>query len=80
VVEDKESRLPGFFPMLSMIGRPSGGKPLMMDLRQSWSGSPVTERSVREWIVRPISDDLIQRKRDSLTKRGCASGYAAQIG
>ena len=27
--------LPSFFPMLSMIGHPSGDKPLMMDVRQS---------------------------------------------
>jgi hypothetical protein len=33
-----ERRRRGFFPMLSMIGHPSGGKPLMMDVRQSGSG------------------------------------------
>src|SRR5262245_46600140 len=34
----KERRRRGFFPMLSMIGHPSGGEPLMMDVRQSGSG------------------------------------------
>ncbi len=32
------STLPGFFPMLFMIGHPPGNKPLMMDVRQSGSG------------------------------------------
>jgi hypothetical protein len=32
-----ERRLRGFFPMLSMIGHPSGDKPLMMDVPQSGS-------------------------------------------
>ena len=33
-----ERRRRGFFPMLSMVGHPSGGEPLMMDVRQSGSG------------------------------------------
>jgi hypothetical protein len=35
-----ERRRRGFFPMLSMIGHPSGGEPLMMDVRQSGSSPP----------------------------------------
>ena len=35
-----ERRRRGFFlPMLSMVGHPSGGEPLMMDVRQSGPGS-----------------------------------------
>jgi hypothetical protein len=33
-----ERRRRGFFPMLSMIGHPSGGKPLMMDVQQGTGG------------------------------------------
>ena len=33
-----ERRRRGFFPMLSMIGHPSGDQPVMMDVRQSGSG------------------------------------------
>jgi len=35
-----ERRCRGFFPMFSMIGHPSGAEPLMVDVRQSGSGSP----------------------------------------
>jgi hypothetical protein len=35
-----ERRHRGFFPMLSMSGHPSGGKPLMTDVRQSGSVPP----------------------------------------
>jgi hypothetical protein len=42
-----ERRRRGFFlPMLSMVGHPSGGEPLMMDVRQSGPG-PVIPRSAR---------------------------------
>jgi NTP pyrophosphatase (non-canonical NTP hydrolase) len=34
-----ERRRRGFFPMPSMIGHPSGDEPLMVDVRQSGSGS-----------------------------------------
>ncbi|HUC25309.1 MAG TPA: hypothetical protein VMA73_21595, partial [Streptosporangiaceae bacterium] len=40
-----ERRCRGFFPMLSMIGHPSGDKPLMMDVRQSGSGSPLLSQN-----------------------------------
>jgi hypothetical protein len=46
-----ERRLRGFFPMLSMIGHPSGDKPLMMDVRQSGS-SPWRSASRRQCCVR----------------------------
>jgi len=49
-----ERRRRGFFlPMLSMVGHPSGGEPLMMDVRQSGPGpgstwtSPALRRSYR---------------------------------
>src|SRR5215469_5338487 len=38
-----ERRRRGFLPTLSMVGHPSGGEPLMMDVRQSGSGPSVTD-------------------------------------
>jgi len=49
-----ERRRQGFFPMLSMIGHPSGGKPLMLDVRQSGSGPVVGCRGEKE--VRPAEE------------------------
>jgi hypothetical protein len=37
----------GFFPMPSMIGHPSGDEPLMVDVRQSGSGSGATPRPLQ---------------------------------
>jgi hypothetical protein len=50
-----ERRRRGFFPMLSMVGHPSRGEPLMVDVRQSGSG-PVHARL--EQVVMVAADRL----------------------
>jgi hypothetical protein len=47
-----ERRGRGFFPMLSMIGHPSGGEPLMVDVRQSGSGSVGEISGMRATVTR----------------------------
>src|SRR5262249_11825858 len=44
----------GFFPTLSMIGHPSGDKPLMLNVRQSGSGPHVLQAAMAQvglWLV-----------------------------
>src|SRR6185312_12689770 len=53
-----ERRRRGFFPMLSMIGHPSGGEPLMMDVRQSGSG-PVRRARLIERLEREVSRPVV---------------------
>jgi hypothetical protein len=43
-----ERRRRGFFPMLSMIGHPSGGEPLMVGVRQSGSAPGRELRAVQD--------------------------------
>jgi hypothetical protein len=42
--------------MLSMIGHPSGGEPLMVDVRQSGSGSSEESSLSTHWIDRAIRE------------------------
>jgi hypothetical protein len=55
-----ERRRRGFFPVLCMIGHPSGGEPLMMDVRQGGSGSKCVEGLDDVWINR--MDEPLGRK------------------
>ena len=62
-----ERRHRGFFPMLSMIGHPSGGEPLMVDVRQSGSGSAGHNPAIRSGDSQQNTCALLPTRRYRLT-------------